>query len=1210
MSKLDYEKNIKNNQYKKYVLYFTSVLLTTSITFPTAYANDDIVINSVENSAVNTTERNESSVLDNGDELKDDKSVTSEESNAKENESNSSDLREANSHVANTDIVTVIPLDDNGVKLSTIGENISKVLVIRSDNTATIETPTEDIKYVPKTDNVDAQVNAVKTHLQDVTYEDLYDILNPRERFLDKEEIKRRLRRELGQEPTEEQIKAELKKLYLNKLDLRASFEKVQNELDTILRGLFERSQDINTSRVVANKKQILLGLAFLERQYKFEFNGIKAKDLILYHPEVFGTQGSAIDRIIQIGQMDYLTTQLISNKRAYDRKISGITKQPNILSFITKMREMLEPNITDNEWVKKQSKAYILEADSNYADTKLFEKMKKDDFLASHLIPLLTLSEDNLYAITTMSTVTFGLTDTYMPDRSPANVAALKEKMAKTASEQEAFLEFWYRISETKDRLLEGRNILVIDTMQKYNPSNLPASQLWSPETGPDSLSGVREFMAQVPGYYNSYIFVDGQANPQGRLVNMFLAKSLTDRGQTAYTHEVTHILDQLVWFNGHARRAGQGVEVFARGLFEVDNNTPGISSYPPMFNLNLTYELGENRVQNASPSRFEKESDLKEYAQGLMDVVYTLDYAEAKSTLGKSTEDKKLLLNKLELIPDSTRPNQVKDKFSNIDDTTANSLNDINDLVDKGIVSARLQFKGSQTTGEAKPNDYHIVPLFEPIYAGLQNNAGSAGDVTFRRYSYELLGEYGYKNGMVAYLSNQYPNDEQALNAILDNKYAGNLAEFKKDMFKRRIDKLDSLMENDVFTNYEELQRLMDEAVQTDLDRMKQNIRNSQQKLLGVGAVRNLKTRILQSYLNKTRDFRSSIYKEDPVLGTVTEEEEVEIPLETTNAEDSNLWEGESRTETGTAGRKKITKTWNTVDGAKVGEPVVSESVVVGMVPSVVYRGTKPVVGEVVSVSEVEVPVETTSVDDPSLWEGESRTVVGSVGRKVVTSRQATYKGVAQGDPVVSESVVVGMVPSVVYRGTKPVVGEVVSVSEVEVPVETTSVDDPSLWEGESRTVVGSVGRKVVTSRQATYKGVAQGDPVITETVLVQMKPTVIYRGTKPKNNAPDNIIIPLPEPKPIPEPKPENQPENKPEDNTENKPDNTVASKTEENSSTALPNDTKQNKVKLRPIADKDKKLSETGFGSDGIVKYGPLILLLGLIVNRFSKNKKDE
>ena len=326
-------------------------------------------------------------------------------------------------------------------------------------------------------------------------------------------------------------------------------------------------------------------------------------------------------------------------------------------------------------------------------------------------------------------------------------------------------------------------------------------------------------------------------------------------------------------------------------------------------------------------------------------MDVIYTLDYAEAISSLRRTNSEKAILFNQLELTPEKApnTENKSNDTFKHIDESIASTLNTIDDLIEKNIVSGRLKFKGNATVGTTEQNGYYVAPLLEPIYAGIQNDEGSTGEITFKRYAYELLAEYGYSEGMVSYVSDKYSNDKEALNAILDSKYNGSLTEFKKDMFKRRIDKLSDLKETDYFKNYEELQQLMNEAVEKDLKMMESNKTNSQPMAQNVKEVQKLKTKILQWYLVNTNDFTTSIYNSKVIVSEDKEVTETEIPIEVINREDSNLWEDETRTEPGISGSIRTTKIWRTENGVRVGEPIINQEIIREMVPTIIYKGTK---------------------------------------------------------------------------------------------------------------------------------------------------------------------------------------------------------------------------------------------------------------------------
>ena len=835
-------------------------------------------------------------------------------------------------------------LDKNFVEEETsITESIIQDEVIdEKEDEAIDEKEDEAIEEYALNETVEEKIQKVKESFKEVKYDDLYTILNPYVSLWDKQEVKNQLKKELGVEPTQAQIDERLKSFCMDKLDLRKSFEYVQNNLDTILKKLFDNDPYFSSQYIISKRNEILIALSYLERNYSFDFKGEVAKDLILYN---YPQSLSGFSALMDIGEVSFSDLELKNTAKTYKKKIAPITKDNTIFDFIESSLNKYYPAMSASEWFKDRSNAYIVEAKSSNQniDTSFYNKMKNDPKLSDHLIPLLSLSQDNIYVISTMSTVSYGLVDTYV-DRKESNYNESKRKfeadLQETANKQEEFLDFWYRISNKRDTLLNGNNIIIIDTMRKYGEGS--TRDLWAPKYG-ETLSGVREFITPLD-FYSNYMFVDGEASGDN-LVKLYLSKTLTDRGQSTYTHELTHLLDKKVWLNGYGRRTGKGAETFATGMFESLNNTVGLSEYEPIFNLNLAYKLGEGRVQNASPNRFMQESDLKDYMQGLMDVIYTLDYAEAISSLRRTNSEKAILFNQLELTPEKApnTENKSNDTFKHIDESIASTLNTIDDLIEKNIVSGRLKFKGNATVGTTEQNGYYVAPLLEPIYAGIQNDEGSTGEITFKRYAYELLAEYGYSEGMVSYVSNKYSNDKEALNAILDSKYNGSLTEFKKDMFKRRIDKLSDLKETDYFKNYEELQQLMNEAVEKDLKMMESNKTNSQPMAQNVKEVQKLKTKILQWYLVNTNDFTTSIYNSKVIVSEDKEVTETEIPIEVINREDSSLWEDETRTEPGISGSIRTTKIWRTENGVRVGDPIINQEIIREMVPTIIYKGTK---------------------------------------------------------------------------------------------------------------------------------------------------------------------------------------------------------------------------------------------------------------------------
>ncbi|HEM5123061.1 TPA: YSIRK-type signal peptide-containing protein [Streptococcus suis] len=758
-----------------------------------------------------------------------------------------------------------LPLDANGKLVTSLtNQSAVKLQTVFADGTSQIEEATAaNLPRIKNGQNVSELVGAVSPELKAVDYESLYERLNHSERPLEKILLEQALKKENGGKAlTDEEMSQRKRQVYMNQLDMRDSFNTVQTNLDSILAGIFEKTTTVDANTIKANKEKILLGLTYLDRQYGFQFGNFSAKDLILYHPEVFGNSSEPLTNLLAIGDLAYADLELRNNLVTYQRKLSSITNHADAIQFI----ESQVPRWTGQEdvsaWFKDTSKAYIVEASSPHGQTELYTTLRDSQRWQNHILPLLNLSDDSLYAISTTNTITYGAVDTYLAEKNDSNRAALKTTIADYATHQQAFLDFWYRISEQSERLKTYEPIIVTDSLQAYSTGRASAEQLWSPKSGPKALTGVQEFIGPMNLYIN-FVRAGGQANGTNSM-NNFLYKSLTNDGHAVYTHELTHMLDKTVWLNGHGRRPDQLQEVFARGLFESLNMSASPTS-DPIFNLNTAYTISGDRTQNSHPSRFQTSADLKTYMQGILDVIYTLDYAEAQSILKHTAADRAVLLNKMSLIPNPANNGGGKttELVNSIDSTSAANLQTIADFVDQGLISGRYKFNGMETRGTARTNSYYTIPLFEPIYAALQNDTGSGGDISFKRNAYEILGEYGYEKGMVAYVSDQHANDKEALTAIMP-EFDGNLATFKKAMFNRRIAKVSELKPTSVASDFAAIQSKMDEAIAKDLEQLKSNAANKVPLSTRVSAVQDLKKSIFQAYLKDTNEFRTSIYQE----------------------------------------------------------------------------------------------------------------------------------------------------------------------------------------------------------------------------------------------------------------------------------------------------------------------------------------------------------
>lgn len=713
---------------------------------------------------------------------------------------------------------------------------------------------------------------------------------------------------------TDEEAILELNQDNVKAISFGEAFERVQGEIGPIIQRIVDSSagaqnQDstLLTEKILQNKEKLLLGLSYIERLYNFNMGEKNIRDVLLYEPGTYGIKVDVLDWLIKIGSAGGDTLKLSNSNKVfgYNKLFWSVTASMNLGAFLEENRQKWIPDMTLDEWLLQESPAFIVDdsASDPTAGTGLYSRLYNDAVMQPYILPLLNVSEDSIYVIANSATITFGIVDCYL-DRNLKSTNAVqyaekreefRKDLEQSARQQKAFIDLWCRVTKPENIGQLTSNRIVLDSLRIYSDTTTSGQAEWSAKFGEAASIGVREFFTPL-NLYDNFMFSDGMAAGTG--VRYYLSKALTERGLATYAHELTHLLVSPVMLNQNGIRDGMQAEVYTRGMFE-----PYELNDPPVFNLNLIYDRQafNERFHNAVPERFQSEKDLQSYMSGLLDVIYTLDYAEADIMFSKTPEEKKKWFHKLEQVEDTkTRSNQgdagSKHNLDSVRELTldeAKELNNIDDLIQNSIIVSRYEVDGTKTTGTMASNGYYVVPLFSANYAGVQNDLGVSGDVMIRRQAFELLAEYGYYEGMVPYISNQYKAAAQSDQTILSDTYIlknifggtyGTMADFKKAMFQKRIDKVKELKpvtiqwNNQTVTikNFEALQQLMKEAVESDLVNVSVTPGGSNNIRAQATQIELLKAEIFRAYLFQTKDFQESIYGDgqEPVEPTATPE------------------------------------------------------------------------------------------------------------------------------------------------------------------------------------------------------------------------------------------------------------------------------------------------------------------------------------------------
>ena len=427
----------------------------------------------------------------------------------------------------------MIKFDDNTVEYYNL-ENLGKFKQFKEYN---INLNGEKILYTPELGIENSKTkevaNEIKQQFEKVNFlEDkkIFEILNPRIKALDKIKKRNEMKKQLGREVSDEELLKELQKITLEKMSYKNSFDNIQKNIDDILNTLLINNQNIITNnmslekvkkKLIDNKEKVLLGLTYIDRLYNLKYSNINLKNLIIYYPEFFGKKVDIIDFLIMVGDMQYLEYKLDATPATFRKKFNYIFKEQTIPEFLENMKNIFEPKLSINDWFKKASNAYIEEQKSEYNNNleyQIFNKLKKDSE-QKYLLPLLNVSENSIYAITTVTTTTFGIVDAYV-DRDGTQVERekqlkeFKEKLRETAKRQATFLDFWFRISnnDTHHNLISNR--IVIDSLRIFNKNPYAnARETWSKEYGTQASRGVLEFVAPFD-FYREFFVADGEAN------------------------------------------------------------------------------------------------------------------------------------------------------------------------------------------------------------------------------------------------------------------------------------------------------------------------------------------------------------------------------------------------------------------------------------------------------------------------------------------------------------------------------------------------------------------------------------------------------------------------------------------------------------------------------------------------------------------------
>lgn len=689
------------------------------------------------------------------------------------------------------------------------------------------------------------------------------------------------------------------------KANLESNVRKI---LVASLNGQGQASEDYIKEKITNNKEAFVLGLTYLNRWYDINYGDVNTKDLTIFEPDFFGNDAaSALDMILAIGNGGYDVLRAHNNVTTFASIIGKQNNQTKLFDMLEDYRQLFLPEMTNNEWFKQTTKAYVVEGKSlipevaakqettdTYSKYNVgaYSKIVNDTvsnptWKYNHmLLPLLTLPQENIFIITNMNTIAIGSYEHYVNDYSTVeNRDKVRQMVDLAAERQRDNADFWYKMMDEANRDKLFRSVLNNEGYVMYGKDGTKSYRNLTAD-----VDAIQDFYGPINKWYREHPSIK-TAFADGSETYYITYDMLSDYGTALYTHEMVHNQDGDIYLKGYGRRIGQGMEVYAQGLLQNVFNVTEMN-----LGFNAVYNSDDaNRVHVGDPvARFNSEADFNEYYHNQFDVLYLLDYLEGTNILYQSDAAKKAWLRKIEnyYVQNNGVDTHAGNSARALTDDEVASLKSFNDLIDQSIIVQR-QYVNNPTNTSKKwdRNSYVSVPMFAANFSALSNSNGSPGDIMFRRMAFELIAAKGYTDGFVPYASGQLSDlamekgsiiydtwnkkntglitDNLVLDYVFQGQYTS-WADFKKAMFTERLEKavagklkpftmqyelgVANSTKEVTITSFEQLQNLMKEAMEADIQANSLNLNNSR--------VHALKVKVYQALMNSTNDFRTSIF------------------------------------------------------------------------------------------------------------------------------------------------------------------------------------------------------------------------------------------------------------------------------------------------------------------------------------------------------------
>lgn len=581
-----------------------------------------------------------------------------------------------------------------------------------------------------------------------------------------------------------------------------------------------------------ANVKKQLYTYTYYRKSFDFDIGGINFANLIFFDSE----------RLNQNLTIDYLVNNLSSGNKnmnkTYERYINVITKKTGI-NLYEQLELFIRMSGTNdyNQWFINNWDGYVKTQEvigydaSPNLNYKIWDNLTNLYGDNAHLLHLLTIPKEiqpQIGILTTASQLLISDVNIYYSEPTIKNITNFRAKFDVLGSMYGKYYGTSLNYVENGEENLNNDLCVGYDTVLKFqNPS----------------FYGTQRFGSEAPIIKYIYepsnrIYIDSSVGAVANGTYIYYGYMYGLGSFGIFTHENAHNQDSDYFYNKAGRRNGANAEYHCEGFLTEPDMTDGDFSINRISN----FKIEDAVITNLSYERVNSKEELHDYYKDLFDSWYGANTIMGNAFLKSSSNAKykAAMLVKEERLEEGGNP-QVNNSgtyyhYGPSEEILAN-VDTYEELYDAKVAYKPIDFIDS---------GYQRGDFWDIIWYTPSNPYGVSDPGTFKTLGYEMLGYKGWTDGLVAWSSLKYPNDEAAIKGITG---FDTMKEYKLYRYEEASNKLDEVP---YFNN----ERIEDIAINIYENQKRGNTNN------GIG----LKKVLLHTIKRVTKDFTDGTFYEKP--------------------------------------------------------------------------------------------------------------------------------------------------------------------------------------------------------------------------------------------------------------------------------------------------------------------------------------------------------